>query len=101
MKNFIGEKMIEGINDITQGNPGAIGFVKDLIKKYPKRIEDCFSIFRKYNIIGSKVYIFWNDCCDRDWEVFFITIDTIKEGIVDEEELTCCLEDSRPWHLVS
>lgn len=85
---------------ITQGNPGAISFIKQLQQIDNSQAEKCIYLLRKYDILGSKMYIFWNECCSKDWDVFFQTMKLIENGVVDKKELQVCLSDVRPWHLI-
>lgn len=57
--------------DMCEGNPGALTFMmaayspnknlKELLKT-----ESAFGRMRKFGITGAKLYMLWNDCCDRD-----------------------------------
>ena len=77
--------------DMCKGNPGALAFMceaygpdkpfKDIVKA-----ENAFRRMRRENIQGSKLYMLWNDCCDRDTDkaleiMLFRDIDEIIEHI--------------------
>lgn len=50
--------------DICKGNPGAFTFV---MAAYDKRMFDAERAFQKLSnagILGDKLYMIWNDCCD-------------------------------------
>ncbi len=47
-------------------NPGAISFFMDSISKYPDIALTAFDRMLINNIREDKLYILWNDCCDRD-----------------------------------
>lgn len=52
--------------NICEGNPGALTF---LMQAYDKRLfmaEKAFQKMQDAGITGSKLYMIWNDCCDRD-----------------------------------
>ncbi len=52
--------------DICKGNPGALAFV---MAAYDKRMFDAERAFQKLSnagILGDKLYMIWNDCCDRN-----------------------------------
>jgi hypothetical protein len=51
---------------ITEGNPGALHFLLYAYKQNPLRAEICFTRMQKAGITGSKLYMLWNDCCNRD-----------------------------------
>lgn len=59
--------------DMAMGNPGALAFMMDAYN--PKKemrdiiqVEIAFRRMREANIKGSKLYMLWNDCCNRDTE---------------------------------
>ena len=52
--------------DICAGNPGALTF---LMKAYDLDMfgaEIAFTRMSGYGITGTKLYMLWNDCCDRN-----------------------------------
>lgn len=52
--------------DICKGNPGALMFLMDAYKKYMFRAERAFQRMQDAGITGARLYMFWNDCCNRD-----------------------------------
>ncbi len=84
---------------LAQGNPGAITFVKNWFAEH-ENVQEYIDTLKQYNIVGSRLYILWNDCCGRDYDVFFKTVKAIKVGIVDKKEIDACLADVRPWRLI-
>ncbi len=52
--------------DICEGNPGAFMFLMDAYKKYMFRAERAFQRMQDAGITGCHLYMFWNDCCNRD-----------------------------------
>lgn len=72
--------------DICQGNPGALKF---LIEAYDANMflaEEGFSRMQRNGIVGSELYIIWNDCCGRNVRMALevmaeCSIDYIKEHI--------------------
>ena len=59
--------------DSCEGNPGALAFMMQAYDP-KKRMGDLFKVERafarviKEGITGSKLYMLWNDCCNRDTE---------------------------------
>lgn len=51
---------------IVEGNPGAFTFLMEAYQFDMFQAERCFSRMQKFGITGSKLYMLWNDCCDRD-----------------------------------
>lgn len=54
--------------DLAEGNPGCLTF---MMQAYfgtisPFKVERAFQRMQDNNIRGSKLYMLWNDCCDRN-----------------------------------
>lgn len=88
--------------DICKGNPGALTFMMEAYNKFMFKAERAFARMRDNGIDGAKLYMLWNDCCDRNTDMAVSImcnhdIDDIVEhinyengrGIKFEEELTC------------
>ena len=54
--------------DICKGNPGALAFLIDAYQKYFTKAETAFKKMSDADICGDKLYMLWNDCCNRDTE---------------------------------
>jgi hypothetical protein len=67
--------------DICEGNPGALTFLTDAYKDNPFKAEQGFQRMQNNNITGCKLYILWNDCCDRDTEK---TVRIMCENDIDD-----------------
>lgn len=52
--------------DICEGNPGALSFVMQAYEANVFRAERAFQRMKDNGITGSRLYMLWNDCCDRD-----------------------------------
>ena len=50
---------------ICEGNPGALTFLMDAYTKRPVDAEMGFRRMRNAGITGSRLYMIWNDCCNR------------------------------------
>jgi hypothetical protein len=67
--------MIEVIADLTkrsQGNPGAMQCLVDLISRPPEELMGSIKIIQQLDeleILGSDIYIFWNDLAGKDFQV--------------------------------
>ena len=51
---------------LVQGNPGALAFVREALDINYYQAKECFERMIWNNITGSKLYMLWNDCCNRD-----------------------------------
>ena len=54
--------------NITEGNPGALSFLIEAYEFNPLYAEGCFERMQQNEITGSKLYMLWNDCCNRNTE---------------------------------
>ena len=75
--------------ELTEGNIGAATFVNEGINKVPTFAIPAFTKMKNNNITGVKLYLFWNDCCNRDTNkaikiILDNDIEDIKEHIKDE-----------------
>ena len=52
--------------DICAGNPGAFTFLMEAYNLHAGKAECAFQKMQNAGITGSKLYMIWNDCCDRD-----------------------------------
>ena len=71
---------------MSDGNPGALTCMMQMIQTDPMALLDIL-LFDSIGIYGSKIYMLWNDCCDRDMEKFKQTIQAFREGKFSEEEI--------------
>lgn len=68
---------------ILEGNPGATAFMAEAYNKFLFKAERAFQRMQDANITGAKLYMLWNDCCDRDTEkAINIMIDNDIDDIV-------------------
>ena len=76
--------------DICEGHPGALTFLMDAYNKAMFEAERAFQRMQDNNITGCKLYMLWNDCCNRDTKLTlkvmtFCSIEKIKEHINYDE----------------
>lgn len=72
--------------EICGGNPGALQFLMAAYRVDMFKAEIAFQRMQDNHITGAKLYMLWNDCCDRDTElaleiVHTVPIDKIIEHI--------------------
>ena len=66
--------------EIVEGNIGALTFLMDAYKKNMIKAERAFQKMQNNNIKGEKLYLLWNDCCDRNTDK---TIDMMLDNDID------------------
>lgn len=54
--------------EICEGNPGALSFLMLAFKIEPAKSEVAFYRMQANGICGDRLYMLWNDCCERDIE---------------------------------
>lgn len=64
--------------DICKGNPGALTFVMLAYEYNPYRAEAAFRRMQNNGITGDKLYMLWNDCCDRDVEQTLVNMECMS-----------------------
>ena len=52
--------------DICAGNPGALTFLMEAYELHAGKAESAFQKMQNAGITDPKLYMIWNDCCDRD-----------------------------------
>ena len=67
--------------DICKGNPGALTFLMLAYDEDMFKAERGFQRMLDNNITGSKLYMLWNDCCDRDTKM---AVNIMCENDVDD-----------------
>ena len=67
---------------ITEGNPGALTFLMDAYRKDPFKAELGFKRMWDAGITGSRLYMLWNDCCDRNTEEAIYVMATKEIGLI-------------------
>ena len=66
----------------TDYNPGALTFFCEAVKRKPDISLTAVDRMLFYGITGSKLYMLWNDCCDRDTEkTLYIMLENSIEDI--------------------
>lgn len=71
---------------IAEGNPGAMTFLVTAYRLAPIAAEAAFKRMKENSITGAKLYMLWNDCCDRDTYIAmqvmtYCSIEKINEHI--------------------
>ena len=81
--------------DICKGNPGALTFVMLAYEYNPYRAEAAFRRMQNNGITGDKLYMLWNDCCDRDVEQALVTSTTKADGASPFRRKKICSASAR------
>lgn len=84
----------EAIITMSEGNPGALTCMMEMIDSNPMALLDIL-YFDSLGIYGSKIYMLWNDCCNRDMNKLNETLRYFREGDISEEEIHANLDKVR------
>ena len=76
----------EIIITLSEGNPGAISCIMQMITTDPEAIFTLL-FFDSMEIYGSKIYMLWNDCSGRDMAKFKETVKYLQSGKISKEEI--------------
>ena len=60
---------IDFFKETDCGNPGARAFIAEAFNGDPKFWSKAYAGFQRmkqFNIVGDKLYMLWNDCCNRN-----------------------------------
>lgn len=75
-----------------EGNPGAIVCAIEMMNN--GMFLDLLMLDTK-EVYGEKLYMLWNDCCDRDMEKFKKTLELIRAGEITDAQLHANLSQCR------
>ena len=80
---------VEIVQKLSEGNPGAMSVVCNILKKSETNIDLIMYllVFDSLEVYGAKLYMLWNDCCDRDFDKLFAVIDALVDGKYSEEHI--------------
>lgn len=68
---------------MSEGNPGAAQVVFELLQSEPLELLTCDTI----GLYGEKLYMLWNDCCNRDMAVMHKVLLAYRTGRVSADEI--------------
>lgn len=73
---------------LSDGNIGAVAFITDVLDKAFKEQDElaalALSRAKAFNIVGTKLYLLWNDCCGRDTDkAIRVLAEHSKDDIMD------------------
>ena len=79
--------MRDVIITMSDGNLGAVTCMINMLQTDPSTALLDIIYFDSMEIYGSKIYMLWNDCCDRDMSRLKKTIQYLRSGVVSKEEI--------------
>jgi hypothetical protein len=85
--------MMEMIFTMSEGNPGAMRVVMEMMKD-PRSFMDIL-LLDSLDIRGSKIWLVYNDCCNQDMNKYNRTLMALRCGAFSEKEIQENLELGR------
>lgn len=85
---------INAIVKMSEGNPGAMSFMAQALKE-PENLILIILPLDTLEIYGSKIYMLWNDACDRDIKKVKRVIERWRTGELTKEEIHTNLNRGR------
>ena len=70
---------------ISEGNPGALTCMMELLED--RMGYNFMLMLDSLEIYGEKIYMLWNDCCDRDITRMKLIIKNWQQGYITMEEI--------------
>ena len=77
------------ITEMSEGNPGAMTVVMqlmDLGNKGEFKAITTLLFLDTLEVYGSRLYMLWNDCCDRDINVMMDIVKQVQQGSRSHED---------------
>lgn len=72
---------------MSEGNPGALSVIMQMMQdKKPRGFLDIL-LLDSLDIRGSKIYMLWSDCSERNMEKYFRTLMMLRSGVFSEEQI--------------
>ena len=73
---------------LADGNIGAVAFISDVLDRCVKEKDEIAALAltraKAFNIVGTKLYLLWNDCCDKDTDkAIRVLAENSKDDIMD------------------
>jgi hypothetical protein len=93
------DSMMDIVTKMSEGNMGAITCLMEMIKKddWYAGVHGVLMIlnFDSMGLYGSKLYMLWNDCCDRDLIQLELVMRNWQMGELTKEEIHINLDKGR------
>lgn len=73
---------------LADGNIGAVAFISDVLDRCVKEKDEIAALAltraKAFNIVGTKLYLLWNDCCGKDTDkTIRVLAENSKDDIMD------------------
>lgn len=90
--------VIEMFLAMCEGKPGTVDILMEMMKDKERFLD--ILLCDKLNIRGNKLYILYNDCCDRNKGKFDRTLSMFRYGVFSEEQIQTNLGLDETIHFI-
>lgn len=73
--------------ELVGGNLGALKTLIELKEADPRHFEEHISILKMMGLRADRLYMLWNDSCDRDINKFIKTLVAYRNGIITQKDI--------------
>ena len=84
------------LNLLCESNPGAINVMRKIYSIDPDKFSHYMYILEKCNIVGTKIYLLYNDMCKNNFDIFLEVVNGLEQKKIDKEKLTDNLSQIYP-----
>ena len=77
----------ENFKIFSDGNPGAIKVLFELMKQAEDKIGLLLITLDKMQLYGSHIYMLWNDCCDRNINKVIKILELYELEIITQKDI--------------
>lgn len=79
------QSVFDMIMTMSEGNPGAMNVIMQMLEN-PRSLLDVF-LCDSLDIRGYKIYMLYNDCCERNEDKFNRTLMMLRCGVFSEQQI--------------
>ena len=86
---------LDVITKMSEGNPGATKVLAQLMMRETLDGLGTILLFDTIGLYGRRIYMLWNDCCDRDLERVLQIMEAFRSGKIIIESIHEHVQDPR------
>ena len=81
---------------LDKSNPGATNVIQTIYSLDPVNYSHYMYVLEKCNIVGTKLYLLYNDMCSNNFDTFLKVINGLEQNKIDKERLNETLSQTYP-----
>lgn len=81
---------------LCESNPGAMNVIRTIYSTDPVNFSHYMYVLEKCNIVGTKLYLLYNDMCTNNFDTFLEVINGLEQNKIDKERLNETLSQTYP-----